>query len=79
MPFSLLITAFVFVPRMQEFLGKLSVAEVMGSLYGPDIRLVTAICGIAGNIGGLAIQFKVVGTLFHYFLGVQDSYAIILA
>ena len=79
MPFSLLITAFIFVPKMQEFLGKLSVAEVMGSLYGRDVRLVTALCGIAGNIGGLAIQFKVVGTIFHYFLNIEDFYAIILA
>jgi Na+/proline symporter len=79
MPFSLLITAYVFVPRMGEFLGKLSVAEVMGSLYGKEVRLITAICGIIGNIGGLAIQFKVFGTLFHYFLGIPEEYALFLA
>jgi Na+/proline symporter len=60
-------------------MGALSVAEVMGNLYGKHVRLITAISAIAWNIGGIAIQFKVFGTLFNYFLGIPGEYAIILA
>ena len=79
MSLPLLITAYYFVPRMGEFLGSLSVAEVMGNLYGEKVRLITAICGIIANIGGIAVQFKVFGTLFNYFLGIPSEYALLLA
>jgi len=79
MSLQLLITAYYFVPRMGEFLGSLSVAEVMGNLYGEKVRLITAICGIIANIGGIAVQFKVFGTLFNYFLGIPSEYALLLA
>ncbi|KJV73814.1 putative na+/proline symporter, signal transduction histidine kinase [Orientia tsutsugamushi str. UT76] len=44
--FNFLITAYILIPRMQEFLGKLSVADVMGDLYGTNVRIITAICSI---------------------------------
>jgi Na+/proline symporter/signal transduction histidine kinase len=79
MSLSLIATAFIFVPRMHEFLGNTSVAEAMGNLYGTEIRLITAICGILGNIGGIAVQFKVFGNVFHYFLGIDGTNAILIA
>lgn len=36
-----LVLAFLLVPRMGEFLGKTSIAEVMGDLYGQKVRLIT--------------------------------------
>jgi Na+/proline symporter len=61
---------------MGEFLGSTSVAEAMGNLYGKEVRLITAVCGILGTIGGIAVQFKVFGNVFNYFLGIDSTYAI---
>ena len=79
MSLSLIVTACFLVPRMKEFLGNTSVAEAMGQLYGKEIRLITAICGILGNVGGIAVQFKVFGNVFYYFLGIDGTYAILIA
>ena len=79
MSLSLVITAYFLIPRMGEFLGNLSVAEAMGSIYGKEVRLLTAICGILGTIGGIAVQFKVFGNIFNYFLGIDPTYSIFLA
>lgn len=40
-----LIIAFLLVPRMGEFLGKTSISEAMGDLYGQKVRVITAIAG----------------------------------
>lgn len=73
------ITAFFLIPKMAEFMGAISVAEVMGNLYGKHVRLITAISAILWNVGGIAVQFKVFGNLFNYFLGISSTYAIIIA
>ncbi|AZL15257.1 sodium:solute symporter family protein [Rickettsiales endosymbiont of Stachyamoeba lipophora] len=75
----LLIIGLVFAPRMKEFLGKLSVAEVMGDLYGKNIRLITAITAIAQAVGMTALQIKVFSTIFSHFLGVGSVYAVIVS
>ena len=64
MSLALVITAYFLIPRMGEFFGSLSVAEAMGDLYEKEVRLLTAVCGILGNIGGIAVQFKVFGNIF---------------
>ncbi len=79
MSLSLIITSCFLIPRMGEFLGNISVAEAMGNMYGREVRIITAICGILGTIGGIAVQFKVFGNVFNYFLGVSSNNAIILA
>ncbi|KJV50957.1 sodium/pantothenate symporter domain protein [Orientia tsutsugamushi str. Gilliam] len=43
---------------MQEFLGKLSVADVMGDLYGANVRIITAICSIIRASTRIAMQIK---------------------
>ena len=40
---NLLITSLVFAPRVKIFYGKLSVAEVMGELYGKNVRVIAGI------------------------------------
>ena len=75
----ILIIGTILVPRMSGFLGKISVAEAMGSLYGKEVRLITALCGIAGMVGGIAVQFKIFGTLFNYFFGIPSVAAIFVA
>ncbi len=73
-----LVLAFFLVPRMGEFLGKTSIAEAMGDLYGQKVRLITAVAGTIGAAGSVAVQFKVFGNIFSYFLQLP-SYAAIIA
>lgn len=79
MALSFLLTAFLFVPRMNKLLGKTSIAEVMGDWYGRNVRIITAISGTIGDIGIIAVQFKVFGGLFNYFFGIANTDAIIIA
>lgn len=74
-----LIVAYIFIPRMAKLLGALSIAEVMGNFYGKYVRIITAVTGIIWNVGGIAVQFKVFGTIFTYFLGIDPVISIILA
>ena len=75
---TLLIVGFIIAPRIGEFFGKLTVAEIMDSLYGKKIRIITAISSIAVSIGYVAVQIKVFSTLFHYFLGIPYIHATLI-
>ncbi len=77
MALGLAIIAYVFVPRMGEFLGKVSIAEAIGGLYGKLVRLIAAICG--SIVAAIALQFKVFATIFKSYLGISSDYAIYLA
>lgn len=72
------VIAYFFIPRMGQFLGKLSIAEAMGELYGNKVRLITAISGIIGVCGIIAIQFKVAGLVFEYLLNMPKFQGIFL-
>ncbi|HJK86405.1 MAG TPA: hypothetical protein QKA08_01365, partial [Candidatus Megaira endosymbiont of Nemacystus decipiens] len=76
---SFFITSFILVPRMGEFLGKVSIADAMGDLYGNKVRFVTAIAATIGSSGLIAVQFKVFGGVFSYFLPVSSNIAIVVA
>ena len=67
-----------FAPRMGEFLGRLSIAEAMGGLYGERIRIITAIAGFIGTAGLIAIQLKMGGLVFEYVLNLPPIYGTIL-
>lgn len=75
----LLFTGQVLAVRMGEFLNKLSVAEAMGDLYGPAIRVITAISGILKSIGSIAIQFQVIAKMLTLLLGFKGPWVIIAA
>ena len=79
MAFGLLLVARVFVPRMGEFLGNISVASAMGNLYGPRVRLIAAVTGAIVAAGFIAVQFKVFGDLFKHYVGISDKYTIFIA
>ncbi|KJV72788.1 solute symporter family protein, partial [Orientia tsutsugamushi str. TA716] len=64
---------------MQEFLGKLSVADVMGDLYGTHVRVISAICSIIRAATIIAMQIKVFSTIFNHFLGVDSFYATLIS
>ncbi|MDG1436398.1 MAG: ATP-binding protein [Rickettsiaceae bacterium] len=79
MAISFFVAAFVFVPRMEEFLGDNSIAESMGKLYGKQVRIITAITGIIAAVGLIAVQFKVFGNISSYFLGISSTKSIIIS
>jgi len=56
MALSFLLTAFLFIPRMGEFLGNTSIAEAMGILYGKNVRIIVAVTGSITAVGFIAIQ-----------------------
>ncbi len=79
MTISFMIIAFFFVPRMGKFLGKTSIAEVMGDLYGNKVRLIVATSGILGSVGYIAVQFKAFGNIIGYFASLNPNITIILS
>ena len=68
-----LITAHVYVPRMQQFLGDLSVAESMGKLYGNKARIITAAAGIILLITLISVQFKIASTVLGHLIGASGA------
>lgn len=70
----LILIAYVFVPRMKEFLGKTSIASAMGEIYGEKVRLLVGICGVIACLGPIAIQFKAVGYIGEYFFQKENIY-----
>jgi Na+/proline symporter len=79
MALSFFLVSLLLIPRMGEFLGHNSIAESMGSLYGQEVRIITAITGVILAIGTIAVQFKVFGDLFSYFLGFSSVEAICIS
>ena len=75
----LLFTGQVLSVRMGEFLGKLTIAEAMGSLYGNTIKRITALSGILTATGELAIQFQVIAKILAMLFGVQVNSVIATA
>ena len=66
-------------PRMDEFIGKLSIAEAMGDLFGNKVRLITAISGFIGVSGFIAVQLTIAGIIFNYVFGLSELYGIIIS
>ena len=76
---SFLIIAYAFAPKVKDCLGKLSVAQVMGDLYGKNVRIITAITGFIGTVGALAIQFKIFSNILQYFLAIPTIYSAVIS
>jgi len=72
MSFGLLLLSYVFIPRMGEFLGAISVAEALGDLYGKYVRIISAATGCFVSAGFMAMQFKVFGDIFKSYLGISE-------
>lgn len=54
------------IPRAGKILGRLTVSSFMGLHYNQTVRTITAILSVVGVCGGIAIQFKILGTVGHY-------------
>lgn len=76
---SFFIIGYYFAPRMSSFIGKLSIAEAMGELYGNNVRLITTISGLVGVSGFIAVQLKISGIIFNYVFGFSELYGVIIS
>ena len=74
-PLALIVTGCILAPRMSRFLKSMSVAESMGNLYGPKVRLITAISSVFLCCGIVALQFKVASSILQSILGISSLYA----
>ena len=70
----ILLIAYFFIPRMTEFIGNLSIAECMGSLFGKNIRIITACIALLRCVGILAIQFKLSAKIFELIFGASGMW-----
>lgn len=73
-PVALILVSIFLIPRMKEFLGDISVAESLGKLFGKKVQLVSAVFGIFLCSGIIALQFKVLSSIFSLFFGVSGLY-----
>lgn len=76
--FRLLFTAYFIAPRMVEFSGKLSVADMMGDLYGKKIRIFSSLPIFLVTAGFVAVQIKVLSSTLEYFTEISKFECIIL-
>lgn len=72
-----LVIGWFFAPRLAEFLGKVSIAEAMGDLYGKNVRVISALAGCAATCGYMAGQIKVSGMLFEYAFDLPSEYGMV--
>jgi len=75
----LVLMGYFFAPFMGEFLGKLSIAQSMGELFGPKVRLVTVVFSLVRSICILGVQFKVSAKILELIFGTSGEYATILS
>jgi Na+/proline symporter/signal transduction histidine kinase/ActR/RegA family two-component response regulator len=74
----LFLIGYVIAPRMKEFLGKISAAEVMGDIYGDLVQVISAIVGIFVSVGLVTLQFKVLSSSLSFLSGIDIKYSLIV-
>ena len=75
----MILASYILIPRMKEFLGKYSVADVMASLYGKEAQVITAFSGVILSIGFIALQIKILSATFAYFSGISVEVSVIIS
>ncbi len=78
LPFIWLINASIIGSNIEKFKDCMSLGEVMYKLYGTPGRWVTAIATIIRSLGYIAAQALAMGYVFHYFLGIDTGYGILI-
>jgi Na+/proline symporter len=65
-----LIIAYILAPRMRQFLGLISVGDILQQTYGRTSKYIAAISGTLVCIGFVAAQVKALSVFFNYFLDI---------
>ncbi len=77
-PFVNLFLAYVIAPRMQQFEGRISIADIMGQVYGKYGQVITGITALSRSLMGVTAQVTAIGFVFEYFLGVSFLIGVIV-
>ena len=64
--------------KMDRFVGKLSVAEMMGDLYGKNLRILSSLPIFLVSGGLVAVQIKVLSSTMAYFTNINDLLCIVI-
>ena len=76
-PFFWLITARLYGKNIDQFIGCISISDIMDKLYGAAGRWITNITAIPISIVVVATQSTAMGCLLHYFFSIPVHYCII--
>lgn len=72
-----IVTGYILSLKFHEFSGKLSAPEVIGDIYGPLVRIITALLSLIAMIACVAVQINVFSIIFSHFLNMDSTYATI--
>jgi Na+/proline symporter len=75
----LLLTGYVVGPRLAPFLNNVSVADIMGHIYGQRVQVIAALSSVLKSIGFIAIQFKVISKVLPILFGYEGPELTIIA
>jgi Na+/proline symporter/signal transduction histidine kinase len=78
-PFCWLLAAKIYSPNIGKFNDCMSVSQIMFKLYGFSGRWITNIATIIIGMGALVAQALAVGYIFHYFLGINVVYGMLIS
>lgn len=73
-----LLIGYYLVPRMAEFFGMFTTAEILGNLYGNRVRMISSLCMMFLSLGVLAMQLKVSTGLLTHFFDIPSKEAILM-
>ncbi|WP_407690728.1 sodium:solute symporter family protein, partial [Rickettsia endosymbiont of Cardiosporidium cionae] len=76
---ALIALSYFIIPRMQDFLGNISIAEALSKIYGKNIRYIISITIIINAIGLIAMQFTAFSKIIGYFTSLNPNFALIFA
>ncbi len=66
------------VPRIRNFKNFISIGDLMKSLYGKDIQVITGICAAMVSMGFVSTQISAIGELIRQFLGFEKIVSVII-
>ena len=78
MSLSRILEAKIVVPKIAKYFGFLTVSEIMGSIYGKNIRIFTAFKAIISAIFVVAVQLKALGVVFKSIFNISPLIGILI-
>jgi Na+/proline symporter/signal transduction histidine kinase len=70
---NMLVIVHIFIPRMSEFLGDVSIATAMRRLFGNKVGIIIGIFASSIPAGMIAMQLKILSSTFVYFFPGTDA------
>ena len=72
------LVAYYIVPYINRFREKLSIGEVMGSVYGKPGQVIIGAAGAFVQLGIVGLQVSSIGYFLHYFLGMPHLWGVLV-